>query len=173
MDFNKFFESKSFRGLLIGLALLIIFLIAFRAGMSVGFRKADFSYRYGDNYFPNFTGQKNGFRGGLEGREYLNAHGLIGRIIKLDNGSLVIADRDGQEKIVLAQPDTAVAHFRDTIKFGDLKIDDFIIVIGDPNPSGQIEAKFIRVMPTPPAGQLQPQIQPPIASPAIPTSIIK
>jgi hypothetical protein len=27
-------------------------------------------------------------------------------------------------------------------------VDDFIIVIGEPNATGQIEAKFIRVMPT-------------------------
>ena len=34
-----------------------------------------------------------------------------------------------------------------TIK--DLKIDDFVVVIGTPDEQGQIEAKFIRIMPSP------------------------
>ena len=35
------------------------------------------------------------------------------------------------------------------LKAENLKVDDFVIIIGDPNAQGQIEAKFIRVMPAP------------------------
>ena len=38
---------------------------------------------------------------------------------------------------------------RDEIKISDLKIGDFIVVIGSPNTDGQVEAKFIRLMPEP------------------------
>ena len=36
---------------------------------------------------------------------------------------------------------------KSNITTNDLKLDDFVVVIGTPNTQGQIEAKFIRVMP--------------------------
>ena len=45
MDFQNFFQSKLFKGLLIALGLIIIILLSFQAGLMVGFRKAGFSYR--------------------------------------------------------------------------------------------------------------------------------
>ena len=36
---------------------------------------------------------------------------------------------------------------KSNITTNDLKLGDFVVVIGTPNAQGQIEAKFIRVMP--------------------------
>ena len=57
--------------------------------------------------------------------------------------------KDKTEKVVLVKKDTNIQEMRQELKAENLKIDDFVIIIGNPNPQGQIEAKFIRVMPHP------------------------
>jgi hypothetical protein len=57
---------------------------------------------------------------------------------------------------VVIKEDTAIMRFRETIKPSDLKVDDSIVVIGEPNDAGQIEAKFIRVMPSPTGDLFEP-----------------
>ncbi len=63
---------------------------------------------------------------------------------------MVVKGRDNVEKIILIKDDTIIERFKETIKLTDLKVDDYIITIGDPNDAGQIEAKFIRFLPPPP-----------------------
>lgn len=150
MDFNKFFQSKIFKIIVFGIAGLIVLLFVFETGKMVGFRKASFSYKWGENYRQNFGGPRAGFFGdfGVEG--FMEAHGVSGQIIKIDNSSLVIKGVDNVEKIVQIKDDTIIRHLRETLKLSDLKVNDFIVVIGEPNDSGQIEAKFIRILPASP-----------------------
>jgi len=165
MDYVKFFESKAFRGFLAGIATFIVFLVAFRAGMSVGFQKADFSHRFGDNYQRNFIGAEQAFRGGLDGREFADAHGLIGQVIRTDGRILAVRSKDGLEKIVFVASGTPIARFRGNIGFEGVKAQDLIIVLGDPNEDGRIDAKFIRILPPPDSGMFMPpgpQPAPPI-----------
>ena len=49
MDFNKFFQSKPFKILAVGILALIVLLLVFKAGEFVGYRKARFSYKWGEN----------------------------------------------------------------------------------------------------------------------------
>ena len=123
-------------------------LVVLGVGMFIGFRKADFSYRWGENYYRNFGGPP-GFFGDLGGRDFMDAHGVSGQIIKIDGQTLTIKGRDNTEKIVVIGNDTLIRRGSDTIKPSDLKVDDNIVVIGQPNNTGQIEAKLIRVMPYP------------------------
>ena len=58
------------------------------------------------------------------------------------------------EKIILVSDATIIKRFQDTIKLADLKVDDYIVVIGEPNNAGQIEAKLIRLMPPEPKNAL-------------------
>jgi hypothetical protein len=51
------------------------------------------------------------------------------------------------EKIILIKEDTVIKRFRDNIKLSDLKVDDYVTVIGEPNEEGQIQAKLIRLSP--------------------------
>ncbi len=168
IDFNKFsrfFQSKKIKITLLALGALMILLFVFQAGMIVGFRKADFSFKWGENYHRNFGGPPGGFLGGFIkddflGRDFMAGHGVFGQIIKIDAStdseqiaSLVIKGSDNVEKIVLVKKDTAINRFQEKIKVADLKIDDQIVVIGDPNDSGQIEAKLIRIMSALPEGE--------------------
>jgi len=154
MDLNKFFQSKIFKFGALGIVALLILLGVFKAGMLVGFKKADFSFRWAENYHQNFAGPRGGFFQEFErkmgGGDFINAHGLIGQIIKIDGENIAIKGKDNVEKIILVKEDTAIMRFRESVKITDLKIDENIIVIGEPNESGQIEAKLIRVAPAPP-----------------------
>lgn len=150
MDINTFFQSKTFKAIIFGVGAFIVLLFIFLIGMSVGFKKATFSYRWGENYHRNFAGPQGGFFNDFMGKEFMDAHGLIGKIIKIEDSNLVIQDKDKVEKIVLIGKDTTIERFRDSIKIGELKVDDMIVVIGEPNQSGQVEAKFIRVLPPSP-----------------------
>jgi len=151
MDINKIFSSKIFQGIIIGIVILIILLLVFKAGTMVGIRKADFSCRWSDNYHRNFGGPKGGFWGGFDDRNFMEANGTFGQIIKIEGNVITIKDRQSTEKVILLDDKTAIRSMRNTLKLSDLKVDDNIVVIGEPNQAGQIAAKLIRLVPPPPA----------------------
>jgi len=153
IDFNKFFQSKVFLGIILGMTIFVLLLLVFQAGAFVGFKKAEFSYHWSENYQRNFAGPQRGFAEPFQGKDLINAHGTAGQIIKIDGSTIIIKGNDNVERAVLTKEDTVIRSLRDTIKTGDLKLNDLVVVIGDPaTTSGQITAKLIRVMPTPPAG---------------------
>ena len=141
------------------LAIVLAVILIFQAGVMVGYLKASFSYKWGDNYFRAFGGGQermrekmpqplNGVpmpRGGFS-----DAHGVAGKIIKIILPTLVVQGLDSVEKIILVKEDTSIMKFRNSIKASELKVDDFITVIGSPDANSQIEAKLIRMMPSPP-----------------------
>jgi hypothetical protein len=142
-DIKKVFESKvSFR-ILGGIGIVIVLLLIFSAGITVGFHKASFGHAWGENYERNF--------GMMPGRpmfdNFPNAGGAIGKIIKIELPTIIVQDKDNTEKVILIKNDTQIQKMKNSITTKDLKIDDFIVVIGVPNGQGQIEAKFIRIMP--------------------------
>lgn len=150
MDINKFFQSKLFKWIICGILSLIVLLFVFKIGMFVGSKRADFAFRWGENYHKNFAGPRGGFFNEFSGKDFIDAHGIFGQIIKIDGQTIVIEGQDNVEKIILVKEDTTIRSLRDNIKLSDLKVNDYIVVIGDPNDAGQIEAKLIRVVPPPP-----------------------
>ncbi len=139
MDAMKPLRSKAFPIALIAVCLLILLLLAFKVGVIVGYQKAQFSYRWGENYQRNFAGPRGGF--------FLNAHGAFGTILGINGNTMVVAGRDNVERIVLLKENTMLTRFRQRIPLSELKNNDTVMVIGSPNDAGQIEAKLIRVMP--------------------------
>lgn len=152
MGINKFFQSKAFGGLIFGIAAFAILLLVFKVGTIVGVRKADFSCRWSDNYQRNFGGPRGRMPAGFGDRDFIGASGTDGQIIKVDASTIIIKSRENIEKIVLIDDKTVIQRLRETIKPADLKVDENVVVIGEPNNSGQIEAKFIRVLPDMPMG---------------------
>lgn len=81
---------------------------------------------------------------------FANANGVFGQIIKIDGQTLTIKSKDNIEKSILVGEKTTIVYQRKNIKLSDLKTDDSVVVIGDPNGKGQIQAELIRVIPAPP-----------------------
>jgi hypothetical protein len=157
MNINKIIQSKAIIVIIIAIFELAFLVGAFNLGVRVGYHKARFSYAWGEYYDRNFGGPRRGifgvsegpdFRGpAFEGPAFMNAHGTFGSIIKIDGDTVVSKGTDNMEKIILISNETQINKFKGTLRKEDLKVNDKIIVIGDPNEQGQIIAKFIRVMP--------------------------
>lgn len=135
-----------------GKIALVLFILAiafaiFQAGIFVGFRKSAFMFNYGDNYYKNFGGQ--GYRGDRGGRMMMDngGHGVTGRIIKVELDKIFVLGDDNIEKIINISSTTKIYERRNKVEITDLKQDQNIVIIGNPDTSGQINAKFIRVMP--------------------------
>jgi hypothetical protein len=157
-DIKRVFESRTSFRVLCGVGIVVIALLIFSAGVTVGFYRASFGHAWGENYGRNFgmgpdypiVGNDN----------FPNSHGAIGKIIKIELPTIIVQDKDNTEKVVLITDDTQIQKIKDGIAAKDLAIDDFVVVIGNPNSQGQVEAKFIRVMPfgmpVPPTGEAAP-----------------
>ncbi|MCL5010821.1 MAG: hypothetical protein M1127_01255 [Patescibacteria group bacterium] len=152
---DKVFRSKPFKAIVFCLLCLIVLLFVFKAGLIVGFKKAGFSYKWGENYHRNFAGPKNGFFNAFSDREFTESHGVFGQIMKIETATssatstIVMNGQNNTEKIVLVNDSTVIRQFANNVGISGLKTSDYIVVIGEPNAEGQIEAKFIRLAPPP------------------------
>ncbi|MFA6585967.1 MAG: hypothetical protein WCS86_02280 [Candidatus Paceibacterota bacterium] len=148
-DIKKVFESKVSTGFIYLIGAIIIVILIFSAGVSVGFHKASFGRAWGENYEKNFGMRPSGPMSGFGKDNFPNANGAIGKIIKITLPTIIVRDKNNTEKVILLSDNTQIQEMMANIKSTDLSLDDYIIVIGSPNNQGQIEAKFIRVMPSP------------------------
>jgi len=167
MEKNNIFESKVFKTVVLSIAVLIILAFVFGLGVFVGTKKADFSFRWADEYHRNFGGPQGGFFGDFMGNEFTNGNGIYGQIITINGQILTIKGRDNVEKNILVSDKTTIIYQRKNIKLSDLKINNNVVVIGEPDNSGQIQAELIRVMPAPPApsSKTPPTNNPPAGTP--------
>ena len=149
MNIKEIIQSKPYMIAALSISAIAIICLVFGGGMYAGYRKARFSYQWGENYHKNFGGPRGGFMGDFGGKDLIDANGVAGQIIKIDNPTLVIRGRDNIEKIIVVKDDTVINRLNETVKLNALKVNDFAVVIGEPNSSGQIEAKFLRTMPAP------------------------
>ncbi len=149
IDTDRIFQSKSLKGLIFGIVIFIILSFVFGLGVFVGTKKADFSFRWADEYHRNFAGPQGGFFGDFMGsdRQFTNSNGVFGQIIKISEGSITVQGRDNVEKIILVIDKTSIVSQKKNIKLSDLKVGNNVVIIGEPNNNGQIQAELIRVMP--------------------------
>jgi len=145
-------ESKVFKKIIYSFGITIIACLIFQAGVFVGFNRVTFGHDWEDNYSMNFgTPHRNQLMPIGDFGNLPNAHGAIGRIIKVESPTIIVMDdKDKTEKVILINDDTVIQKMRENGSIDDLKIDSFVIVIGSPNSKGQIEAKLIRIIPNPP-----------------------
>ena len=153
-------HQKLIKRVLILIVGAIVLALVFGIGLMVGFRKADFSFRWGENYHQMFGGPRQGFLGPVPfrmplplGEDFINGHGTAGTIMKIDGENIIIKGNDNTEKTILVSDKTIIRRGREDIKVTDLKTGDLIVTIGNPNSNGQIEAQLIRIFN--PAGDAQ------------------
>lgn len=161
MNFSpkEFFQSKVFLGFIIGIATFLILAIVFQVGVFVGFKKASFSQRLGENYGRIFGDDKAPQMGGMfAGMPFDNipgGHGAVGKVIKTSTSTIVVAEPNNIEKVILLNQETSIREARGEIKAGDITVGDFVSIIGEANSQGEIEAKLVRVLPPPPTPDLK------------------
>lgn len=137
--------SLSWKWLLIGLVGLIIILLIFLLGTFVGYRKANFSFRWAENYHKTFGGPRGGFLLNFEGRDFISGHGIAGVVIKVESDSLVVKDGRGVEKTFKVTEQATIKKGMDTVKLSEIAVDNRVVIIGTPQDDGTIKAELIRV----------------------------
>jgi len=138
---------------------LVAALLIFQLGMFVGFRKASFSYGWSDNYDRVFGGPAGGMMRGFTGKNMTNGHGTAGTIASISDDGFIIKGGDGVEKMIIISAKTSIINGRSSLKPSDLRIDDRVTVIGQPQNNGTVNAEIIRVfgaVPPPPSLNLPP-----------------
>lgn len=152
MDIKKFAQSKKIRALIITVVCIALVLGIFQAGVFVGFHKASFFFKSGDNFYRAF-GERNeqnfGMGMGMFRDEMSGGHGIIGKIIKVNLPTLVVLGTDNIEKVILTNDSTSVHQQRQVAAITTLAVDQYITVLGSPNDQGEVVAKFIRIIPPP------------------------
>jgi len=159
MKFREFIKSKTFRLGAAAFGGVILLAVVFAAGVFVGLDKARFSYSWGENYLRNFSGRGKF----ISDKDYMDAHGSSGQVLTVDGPNVTIRNRAGTEVNIATDSQTILRNVRMQIPLSDLKVNDFIAVIGSPNSSGQIQAKLIRILPEamfPPPPPMNPPMQP-------------
>ena len=160
MQTNNFWGSKTLGIVILSGTGVVILVFVFGLGVFVGTKRADFSFKWAEAYHQNFGGPQGGFLGDPTGREFTDANGVFGQIIKIDSQTLTIKGRDSVEKIVLVNDKTTISFQRQNKKLADLKIGENVVVIGEPNNNGQIEAELIRIIPPMPNSNTPPTNSP-------------
>jgi hypothetical protein len=133
----------------VGIVILVVVIMIFQAGMLVGYRKAAFSYHLHQNYFQNF-GEAPGAMGFMGDRNAPNSHGSAGVIVSVASDAVTVSSPGRAEQVIKISSSTEIRKLGTTITEADLMPGNFIIVIGEPNTAGEIEARLVRVMPSPP-----------------------
>jgi len=148
---NNPFETKTYGKIIAGLAVLVIALIIFSAGIFVGYTKATFSKDMDDVYRQGFTDPGSPFAPFMHYSDDISSHGIVGQIVSTNlPTSIMIKGGQNAEQIVALSPETTVRIFHTLATTSDIKTGDQAIVIGTPNEQGEIEASFIRIIPPPP-----------------------
>lgn len=150
MDIKGYIRSQSFRGILIGVGIAIIALFIFQAGVFVGYRKASFAYKFGDNYYRAFDRKPPAPFGVPMYGEFGTTHGAAGEVMSVSLPTFIVAGPDSVEKTVLVGTSTLIRKLDLELKPEDIQTGDFLVVIGEPNGDAQIQAKLIRILPEPP-----------------------
>ncbi len=148
MGLKEIIQSKKFKIVIAILASFVVAVLIFITGMLVGYRKARFSDRFGENYYVNFVGTRRGpaeFLDDAEGRGYRNADGVSGTIISINGNNLAVKDKNNNENNVAVTGKTIIKSMGRTIQASDLKMNDQVVVLGQPDNSGSINAILIRV----------------------------
>lgn len=148
---TAFFESKKTRFAALALVGALLLLGAFRLGELVGYRKALFSYRFGENYSRLFGAPHPGFFRTFDFRDgFVSAHGVAGTILRAGGGELLLEGGNGIEKSVMVGTTTVIRQNAGAIPASRIAAGEGAIIIGDPTADGRIAARFIRIFGAPP-----------------------
>jgi hypothetical protein len=142
-------DSKRKKKFLRGFIIALCFFFVFNLGIGVGREMERFACNWTASYHKNFGGPEMGFIENWKGQSpaIINGRGVAGKIIQINVDTLVIQSQNNIEIIVIMVPETKVTKLQNQVDKGELKMNDFIVVVGDPNVDGQIVAKLIRILP--------------------------
>jgi len=148
----RFARSRLFAGIIIGVAIMFILVCVFEAGVAVGYHEATFSSHWGQNYELNFGGAGMPGAIGLPDGHEPQPHGTTGEIISATGSNIVVQNDSRQEQKVIITSSTIIRNQENTVSASSLTVGTYVVVVGNPDDQGNIDANLIRIIPSPPAG---------------------
>lgn len=149
IHFLKSLQSDNYASGLRYLSFIFLGVIIFGAGIFVGNRTTEFSYQWRANYAREFNSPRSPFFEDTNDRSPL-PHGAVGSVIGLNFPSFAIKGPHEAEKIILIGTSTLIRSLHADASTTDIHVGSVVMVLGDPDSYGKINATFIRVMPPPP-----------------------
>lgn len=148
MDTEKILKSTALKKVLIGFSLVVLLFVALRVGVAIGYHKARFAGNFNHNFERNFMGQRGGMKMIFSDRAP-GGHGAVGKVVSINLPEIVVAGPDNFEKTVVFGTTTLFRKFQEEITSSEIKEGDFVVVLGNPNEDGKVEASLLRIMPEP------------------------
>ncbi len=148
---NESSKSPSVSKLIAILGILLSALLIFWAGTAVGYREAKFSGDWGNNYSQQFGGPGSPFvPQGDRDDSFMSAHGAFGEIVGVRLPEMIVKGATESEKTVIVGGATVIRRSHALATTTDLAPGETVIVIGEPDSKGDIQASLIRIVPTAP-----------------------
>lgn len=146
MDIKKY-QPKNLKEILMVIGVLIIAGFIFTTGVLVGHSRERFGRRFNENYEKNFMPiSRPGMVRMMTGRGFPNGHTVVGTIIKIENNQITVKSENGEEGIINISDKTVINSTGKKLTLIDLKINNQILAIGQPNDNGTIDASLIRII---------------------------
>lgn len=130
---------------------LFLALLIFHAGVVFGARRAEFGGPFGR------AGMERGFRpsffpGGFEfPRGFISGtHGAVGTVTALALPTFTLQTREGTSQTILVSTSTLFRNMGTATNTEELSVGSSVIVLGEPDSQGRIDAKLIRILPSSP-----------------------
>lgn len=128
MPLQEFKSLSSYSKIIAALGILLLLLIVFSAGVSVGYNRAS-----------------------QTGPNRIYSHGAIGNITSIEFPNMVVRGPNRAEQVITVGTSTVVRMMRAPATLSDLSIGRQVVVIGSSRNDGRIQATFIRIIPALPA----------------------
>ncbi|MFA4954450.1 MAG: hypothetical protein WC641_04010 [Patescibacteria group bacterium] len=119
--------------------------LSFKLGEYVGFRKTAFSYGFDRRHEFGREPRFFPFSGPMRKSPLVNPHGALGVIVSVQDGGIEVKSNDDSTKTVAINQDTVLRRLGQVVKVSDLKPGDRVLIIGEPDAQGDIQAKLIQV----------------------------
>lgn len=153
MNLDKILESRALKLAIVSMVVFIAFAFVFGCGIYIGTERANFAYKWAEQYHENFAGPEKGFMENVMDRKFTESSGVIGEIIKIGDNMITVRGNDNLEKNILISKNTKIVKQKNNVPSDKLKIGDIIVVIGEPTNKGQINAQLIRIVPIKPTSR--------------------
>ena len=145
-ELKDFISSGWGRRVLSGLGVLLIALLIFHAGVSIGSRR-HFQGRGGPGF--GFRAAPGFFEVRMPRGFIQNGHGTVGTVESVSTSSIMVDTRDGSSQTVLLTDATVIRSGGGDASSTAVSVGQQVIVLGTPNDDGSISANLIRSLPSP------------------------
>lgn len=132
---------------LVVVCILLVLILVFWAGSAVGYRQADFAFRWDRHYGDMFMGPGSPFGMRPMRGEIFQANGASGTIVAVNLPFIAVQSPNQTEKVLVVGTSTIIRIAHAVGSTTDMRVGAIVTAVGTPDAQGRIIVSFMRVMP--------------------------